>query len=529
MNFRTDQGYEATVRVFESLGLSINDRNPTADPPVSSQHPTSSHVTYTNQSPTNSQGRYSSAQLPTTQTAANPGMMPIFNFANSATESYADRVPQANSQDSYPVVPRQIMPTGNTGGLSSSAFPTHATISAGGGNRPKNSQSYHPASISHFAQGAASTDNSSSPNSVIRSSISYGNAARPPIPQDQYLSALRNMIPTAPTSNVLPSPEFKMSWRGDENGPTMSQNHGMPASGGITQESPYTSVITGPEFTSRAATSCENEIRPTSSAPEPFRDRPSTVPLSLSQMLPPKRVLPFPIKPTKPTTPTPTPNSEVAIYSTPYDLPAADTSSAKKKKANTMPGASTEALAADTRERIGEEGPQEPGTAIGPNEGPTDNSSSTQALLEASEPGSTTVPPKTKPTPKPREKPTPKPRKSAVPKPRTKPATTKSPPRSSSPKQSSSKCTGEVPSRRIFGDNIAPAEFMTRLDTWVREYQHIPAPKPRDLNLAAYAAQPREERMTIIDDMICECLEDENFMKLLEDVDQSWRRIGLGM
>lgn len=73
---------------------------------------------------------------------------------------------------------------------------------------------------------------------------------------------------------------------------------------------------------------------------------------------------------------------------------------------------------------------------------------------------------------------------------------------------------------------------MTRLDAWVREYQHLPAPKPRDLiggNLAAYAGKPRGERMAIIDDMICECLGDENFVKLLEDVDQSWRRIGLGM
>ena len=71
---------------------------------------------------------------------------------------------------------------------------------------------------------------------------------------------------------------------------------------------------------------------------------------------------------------------------------------------------------------------------------------------------------------------------------------------------------------------------MSRLDAWVREYQHLPAPKPRDMNnLAAYAAQPREERMAIIDDLICECLGDESFVKLLEDVEQSWRRIGLGI
>ena len=74
---------------------------------------------------------------------------------------------------------------------------------------------------------------------------------------------------------------------------------------------------------------------------------------------------------------------------------------------------------------------------------------------------------------------------------------------------------------------------MSRLDSWVREYQHLPAPQPRDAaaameDLTAYAAQSKEERLAVIDEMICECLEDENFGKLVEDVDESWRRIGLG-
>lgn len=534
MNFRTDQGYEATVKILECLGLSINDRNPIAEPPASSQRPGSSHVTYTNQSPTNSQGRYTSAQLPTTQAAANPEIMPISNFANSATASYTDRVLQANFQDSYTVTPRHIMPTGHTGGLSSPALPTHATISPGGEIRPKNSPSYQPPPVSHFTQGATNT---TSPNSVIRSSNSYGKEARPGIPQDQYLSALRDMIPTVPTPNVLPSPELTMSWHGNENQPIKSHNHGIPASAGITHEDPNTSMISSPEFTTRATTPRENETRPTSSAPEPYRDRFSTAPLSLSQMLPPRRVLPFPTKPTKPTTPTP--NPEAATSSISHDLTAANTSPAKKIKIITKPVASTEALATDTRERIAENGQQQPETAIDPNEGPTDISSIAQTLLEASEPGSTTVPPKAKTKSKARAKATPKPRKSAVPKSRTKSAATGSPTRSSSPKQSLSTSTREessrkVPSRSLFGDEIAPAEFMTRLDAWVREYQDLPAPKPRDLiaggnNLAAYAVQPREERMAIVDNMICECLGDENFVKLLDDVDQSWRRIGLGM
>lgn len=528
MNFRTDQGYEATVRIFETLGLSINDRNPIAEPPASSQHAGSLHVTYPNQSPTNSQGRYSSAQLPTTQAAANPEIMPISNFANSATASYTDRIPQANSQDSYPVEPRHTMPTGHTGGLSSPAFPTHATVSPRGEIRPTNSQSYQPPPVSHNVQGAANTDSSTGPNSVIRSSNSYGNA------QDQYLSALRDIIPTAPTPNVLPSPEFTMSWRGNEKQPVKSHNYGISASGGITHEVPTTKMISSPEFTTQATTSRENEIRPTSSAPEPYRDRSSTAPLSLSQMLPPKRVLPFPAKLTKPTTPTP--NIEEAIYSNSHDLTAAITSPAKEIKTITKLAASTEALATKMPERIAENGQQQPETAEGPNSGePTDISSTAQALLEASEPGSTKVPPKTKTTLKGRAKATRKPRKSAVPKTRSKPAATGCSTRSSSPKRSLPPPTREQPSRNLFGDEIAPAEFMTRLDAWVREFQDLPAPKPRDLiegnmnNLAAYAVQTRDERMAIIDDMICECLEDKNFVKLLEDVDQSWRRIGLGM
>lgn len=525
MNFRTDQGYETTVSVFESLGLSINDRNPTAEPPASSQYPTS-HLAYPSQSPANIQGRNSSAQLPIAQAAANPGMMPISNFANSAIVSYTDRVPHANTQDSYPVTSRQVMTTGNTRGLSSPSFPTHATISPGGELRPTNSQSYHPPPVSHFVQGAAHMDCSTSSNSVIRSSNSYGNEARPAILQDKYLSALRDIIPTDLTSNMLPSTEFTISRPKIENQPTRSQNNGMAAWGSITYEGPNTSIMPSSEFTTRAATSCGNEFRPTSSAPEPYRDRSPAAPLSLSQMLPPKRVLPFPTKPANP---------KAAISSTPHELPAADTSPAKRRKTTSKPVASTEAPAADTRKRIAKDGHQQPETGIVANEAPTDISSATQTLLEASELGSTTIPSNTKTTPKPRAKSTPKPRKSAVPKSGTKQFATGSPPRRSSPKPSSSTSTREEPSRSLFGDGISPAEFMSRLDAWVREYQHLPAPKPRDLiaenrnNLAAYAAQPREERMAIIDDLICECLGDESFVKLLEDVEQSWRRIGLGI
>lgn len=55
--------------------------------------------------------------------------------------------------------------------------------------------------------------------------------------------------------------------------------------------------------------------------------------------------------------------------------------------------------------------------------------------------------------------------------------------------------------------------------------------KPTSTNkdqLAAYAAQPEDERLVALDSMICDYLDDENFVKLVEDMDKTWRRIGLG-
>ena len=78
---------------------------------------------------------------------------------------------------------------------------------------------------------------------------------------------------------------------------------------------------------------------------------------------------------------------------------------------------------------------------------------------------------------------------------------------------------------------ISPEDYMSRLDDWVRRYEDLPAPKPRSTpvsDLTTYGAQSEEDRLAVVDDMICEYLEDENFIKLVEDVEKSWRRIGLG-
>ncbi|KAL8905081.1 MAG: hypothetical protein Q9207_002855 [Kuettlingeria erythrocarpa] len=83
-------------------------------------------------------------------------------------------------------------------------------------------------------------------------------------------------------------------------------------------------------------------------------------------------------------------------------------------------------------------------------------------------------------------------------------------------------------------ENVPPEEYMDRLDHWVRKYQDLPTPKPTikpstdKEQLAAYVAQPEKERLAALDNMICDYLDDENFVKLVEDMDKSWRRIGLG-
>lgn len=90
---------------------------------------------------------------------------------------------------------------------------------------------------------------------------------------------------------------------------------------------------------------------------------------------------------------------------------------------------------------------------------------------------------------------------------------------------------GPNPTIDNISSNILPEEFMGSLDTWIRKYQHLPAPQPPvtdEDRLAGWAALPDKERTKAIDDMICRCLEDENFIKLAEEIEGHWKRIGLG-
>ena len=79
--------------------------------------------------------------------------------------------------------------------------------------------------------------------------------------------------------------------------------------------------------------------------------------------------------------------------------------------------------------------------------------------------------------------------------------------------------------------DVKPAELLDSLHGWIRKYHHLPAPEPPKTSkdhLAEYAKHSDEERAETIDKLICDCLEDENFHKLVEDLEGTWRRIGLG-
>ena len=81
--------------------------------------------------------------------------------------------------------------------------------------------------------------------------------------------------------------------------------------------------------------------------------------------------------------------------------------------------------------------------------------------------------------------------------------------------------------------NIRNHELLDTIDNFMRKYHDLATPKPPPQtakeHLAEYAAQSDEDRARAIDNMICTCLEDENFGKLMEDVEGAWKRIGLGL
>lgn len=297
---------------------------------------------------------------------------------------------------------------------------------------------------------------------------------------------------------------------------SISQDRHPPAP--LIPAAPMTGPLPFPDFIPRATTSCGAETRPTSSAPEIRSVRPFTAPLSISQMLPPKRVLPFPSKNQKPLTPDPEKTTSCSLPDPPEFAENPVTAYSNKAFTTTASGAYTISPEALTTNAPNSQNPVEP-----------PGNASTLADAEMIDVSSTPEVPPTRPqsrstTSIPVKK-AGKPRR----KPPSKPKEVNEPPKIPRSRPGPSKTPNQVPN--VFED-VEPAEFMARLDGWVRQYQHLPAPRPLEPtseNLASYAAQSKEERMMIIDEMICESLGDENFVKLVEDVGESWRRIGLGL
>lgn len=79
-------------------------------------------------------------------------------------------------------------------------------------------------------------------------------------------------------------------------------------------------------------------------------------------------------------------------------------------------------------------------------------------------------------------------------------------------------------------DKLSLEDVISRMDTWVRQYGNSSGPSPsiaEKSSLAEYASKSNDERDVLLDNFICNALEDEHFVKFAEDVCGRLRRTGL--
>lgn len=76
-------------------------------------------------------------------------------------------------------------------------------------------------------------------------------------------------------------------------------------------------------------------------------------------------------------------------------------------------------------------------------------------------------------------------------------------------------------------DDVSPAHLNLAEGVVPPDPPTQPPPGPSN-SLAAYAAQSDSDRYAAIDTFLVQNLVDDDFLKLCEDVERSWRRIGLG-
>ena len=73
-----------------------------------------------------------------------------------------------------------------------------------------------------------------------------------------------------------------------------------------------------------------------------------------------------------------------------------------------------------------------------------------------------------------------------------------------------------------------PEDYLSALDNFVTKHKGRPAPKEL-WGAPAYAESDEEARQILLNDFICDNLENAEFLQLCQDAEKAWRMIGLGM
>lgn len=304
----------------------------------------------------------------------------------------------------------------------------------------------------------------------------------------------------------------------------------------------YPGLLPSPDFGYRPSAFAGNNARPVS-APEHLLDSKLMDSLPLTQMLPPQRVLPFPSKlPSQDADTTPTSSQD------PPTTKAASTKAKRGKKGQPLTESKSFIVtlpipsASATRSRKAKaKASKAPSNEVPPSSAPLKRLAAAQRPSKDAPPSS--APPRVESTVEAPEQTVTKTSNNLTP-PCSRGGDTRRPLSAMSDDQ-----TNQRPSQCSTRDNsplpqphhhaqlpqippgIQPDEYLTALDDWIRKYHNLPtpaAPKSDKERLAEYAAKPDAERKKIVNNMVLECLQDENFMKLCEDVDRSWKRVCLG-
>ena len=299
-----------------------------------------------------------------------------------------------------------------------------------------------------------------------------------------------------------------------------------------------------PSLTSRLSSSTEigsqsrafgHEARPTS-APQTqtLVQHPLIDDVPLSQVLPPKRVLPFPEIQEKPAG-----GNDGAVVAEKQNAEPAVSDKTKAQTANRTKGRANNAKAKSSGRKASLPTPEPSSSAPKPR---SRKKAATKKDFETAPPSS--APPRATSSRKPSSREVSPISETAYPSSPPVAKTTKKRPLIALENNETNKRRAQVPERpssppverqkgplsSAFSD-MKPAELLDSLHGWIQKYHHLPAPEPTKTSkdhLAEYAKHSDEERAKAIDKLICDCLEDENFHKLVEDLEGTWRRIGLG-